>query len=156
MGITQSVQDFMVAGDVSTDRRNIRQAGLYAGLILEETSEMLRRILGDCRVVRDIEAAAADFKVGLFDEKIAAADPVGLLDDCCDITWVAIGAGFSMGADMHGALAEVAASNMSKVDPDTGKMKKHPVTGKIMKGDAYRPPRLNDFVSTQNELPGVE
>lgn len=46
------------------------------------------------------------------------------LDGCADLIWVIIGYCLSKGWDIKGAFSEVARSNMSKIDTETGKFSK--------------------------------
>lgn len=143
--ILDIVNSFMVAGDVPTDTFNPRQIGLYVGLQLEEMAEKLEAIFGGRpAIVDDINDLATDFKQGIFDKLITKDKMVDMIDADVDLMWVSAGAAFSTGADVAGAVAEVGRSNMSKVDPTTGKMNKD-ANGKIMKPASYSPPSLAQF-----------
>lgn len=142
--ILDIVKSFMVAGDVSTNTFNPRQIGLYVGLQLEEMAEKLEAIFGNDESTVDINAMATQFKRGDFDYLITPEKIVDMIDADVDLMWVSAGAAFSTGADVAGAVAEVGRSNMSKVDPTTGKMNKD-ANGKIMKPASYSPPSLAQF-----------
>jgi predicted HAD superfamily Cof-like phosphohydrolase len=49
------------------------------------------------------------------------------------------------GYDVDGAWAEVARSNLAKIDPTTGKVIKRP-DGKVLKPEGWTPPSLESFV----------
>lgn len=51
-----------------------------------------------------------------------------------------------MGADVEGAYAEIVRSNMSKIDPATGKMLKD-ANGKVIKPPGYSPPNLAPYLA---------
>ena len=54
------------------------------------------------------------------------------LKELCDLLWVLIGYSLAKGYDLAGAFDEVARSNMSKIDPDTGVVLKRE-DGKVKK-----------------------
>jgi predicted HAD superfamily Cof-like phosphohydrolase len=110
---------FMVACDQTVDTYNEKQFDLYVNLINEEFEEL----------------------------KAANGDKVEQLDALIDILVVAIGALHSLGVDSEGAWREVIRSNMSKVDPVTGKVIKRE-DGKVLKPATYSPPNLETFVNT--------
>lgn len=72
-------------------------------------------------------------------------DPVGMTHELADVMVVAIGAGTAQGLPVSTAFDEVMDSNMTKVDPLTGKVQRRP-DGKILKGPHYRPPRIAHLV----------
>jgi predicted HAD superfamily Cof-like phosphohydrolase len=83
-----------------------------------------------------------------FDEFIRdyfAGDKIGQLDGCMDLIWVTLGYCYMQGFDVDGAWAEVARSNLSKIDPVTGKVLKRN-DGKVLKPDGWTPPDLAPFV----------
>ena len=65
------------------------------------------------------------------------------LDGIVDTMWTLIAQALAMGYDIEGAMAEVARSNMSKVDG--GVIRKTP-SGKVVKPEGYSPPNLKGFV----------
>lgn len=70
-----------------------------------------------------------------------AKDPVAMLDAICDLLYVVHGASIAMGVNIDPFFWEVHSSNMSKLNPETGK----PIyrdDGKVLKSSAYRPPDL--------------
>lgn len=115
----ESVERFLVAFDQTVDRDNDAQRVLYAKLISEEFSEFLQAYF----------------------EK----DNVEQLDAVCDLIWVLTGYALSRGWNIEAAFDEVARSNMSKLDPETGKPIKRS-DGKVMKGINYFPPELDKYL----------
>lgn len=151
------IRRFMEAGDQTTQEFNPRQAALYVGLILEEVAELLRTVAGkdgyrdghfeSAGLAAAVSAQADRFKAGDFNGLLARVDRAALLDDLLDTAWTSIGLGYSIGADMPGAAGEVARSNMSKANPDTGKIDRHPLTGKLQKAPTFRPPALAPYLA---------
>ena len=113
---------FMRACNQPTGAWNEPQFNLYTKLIQEEVDELW----------------AAN----------AAADPKECLDALIDIMVVTIGAIHSLGADGEGAWAEVMRSNLDKIDPITGFVKKRE-DGKVLKPEGWKPPELDQFLQTR-------
>ena len=113
----QNQRDIMMAWGQSVDRFNIEQTCLYLDLIEEEYQETKESVVGTS----------------------------ASLDGLVDMLVVIIGAIYSMGIDPQEAWNRVYASNLSKIDPETGKVVKRE-DGKVMKPDSYFPPKLNDLV----------
>jgi NTP pyrophosphatase (non-canonical NTP hydrolase) len=67
------------------------------------------------------------------------------LDACMDMIWVILGYCKMKGYDVDGAWAEVARSNLAKIDPSTGKVKKRE-DGKVLKPEGWTPPNLKQFI----------
>ena len=74
-----------------------------------------------------------------------SGDEVGQLDGCMDMIWVILGFCYMKGFDVQGAWDEVARSNLSKINPETGKVIKR-ADGKVLKPDGWTPPSLEQFV----------
>ena len=110
---------FMVACDQTVDTYNSDQYKLYLKLIREEYNELM---------------VALDQK-----------DLVEQLDALEDLIVVIVGAMNSAGFNGEGAWNEVIRSNMSKIDPDTGKVKKRE-DGKVLKPETFSPPNLTTFI----------
>ena len=113
---------FMRACNQPTGAWNEPQFNLYTKLIQEEVDELW----------------AAN----------AAADPTECLDALIDIMVVTIGAIHSLGVDGEGAWAEVMRSNLDKIDPITGFVKKRE-DGKVLKPEGWKPPELDQFIQTR-------
>jgi predicted HAD superfamily Cof-like phosphohydrolase len=75
----------------------------------------------------------------------AAGDPVACLDALVDIMVVAIGAMHSLGADAEGAWTEVMRTNLAKIDPETGAVRRRE-DGKILKPEGWQPPVLDSYI----------
>jgi len=58
---------------------------------------------------------------------------------------VILGYCYMKGYDVNGAWDEVARSNLSKIDPVTGKVNKR-ADGKVLKPEGWTPPNLEPFV----------
>lgn len=99
--------------------RNLENIQLYQKLIREEFDEFMR-----------------DYFAG---------NGVGQLDGCMDMIWVILGYCYMKGYDVDGAWAEVARSNLAKIDPVTGKVIKRK-DGKVLKPEGWTPPDLKPFV----------
>jgi len=113
---------FMRACNQPTGAWNEPQFNLYTKLIQEEVDELW----------------AAN----------AAANPTECLDALIDIMVVTIGAIHSLGVDGEGAWAEVMRSNLDKIDPITGFVKKRE-DGKVLKPEGWKPPELDQFIQTR-------
>jgi predicted HAD superfamily Cof-like phosphohydrolase len=75
-----------------------------------------------------------------------ANDDVERLDACFDMIWVIVGYVRSRGWDMDAAWVEGAASNLSKIDPATGLVRRRE-DGKILKPEGWAPPDFKQFVA---------
>ena len=95
------------------------QANLYRNLIVEEFWE--------------------------FQDAIKAKDDAEQLDACFDMIWVIVGYMKSRGWDCENAWDEGAKSNLSKIDPVTGKVIRRE-DGKILKPEGWKPPDFTKFV----------
>jgi len=95
------------------------------------------------------DQAQFDMYMNLIDEEYQelkdANDDIETLDALIDILVVTIGAIHSMGADGEGAWKEVMRSNFSKVDKETGKVRKRE-DGKVLKPNFWQPPNLKPFM----------
>lgn len=88
---------------------------LRLDLILEETRELL-----EATMVEDI---------------------VEVSDALADLIYVAVGAALEFGIPLDKVWDEVQRSNMAKVDPETGRVKRR-ADGKILKPDGWQPPDI--------------
>ncbi len=116
-------EKFMRACDQSVDRLNQDQFNLYVQLIGEETGELA--------------------------DAINAQDKVETLDALVDILVVTIGAIHSMGADAEGAWREVMSTNFSKIDRETGLVRKRE-DGKVLKPVGWKAPELTPFLTKKS------
>ncbi len=71
------------------------------------------------------------------------------LDGCMDLIWVLLGFCYMKNYDVDGAWNEVAHSNLSKIDPTTGKVNKR-ADGKVLKPEGWSPPNLKPFVKNKD------
>jgi predicted HAD superfamily Cof-like phosphohydrolase len=94
------------------------QAELYKNLIKEEVQE--------------------------FWEAEAVSDDVEEIDACFDMIWVIVGYMKSRGWDCEGIWDEGAKSNLSKIDPVTGLVRRRE-DGKILKPEGWKPPDFTKF-----------
>jgi predicted HAD superfamily Cof-like phosphohydrolase len=81
-----------------------------------------------------------------FWEAEAASDDAEQLDACFDMMWVIIGYMKARGWDCERAWDEGAKSNLSKIDPVTGKVIRRE-DGKILKPEGWQPPDFGKFVA---------
>lgn len=95
------------------------QAQLYKNLIDEEYEEFL--------------------------EASRASDDVEEIDACFDMMWVIVGYMKSRGWDCEAIWDEGAKSNLSKIDPVSGKVIRRE-DGKILKPEGWQPPNFAKFV----------
>ena len=122
MNVFKDQEKFMKACDQSVAEYNEQQVALYCKLIDEEVEEL--------------------------QEAVTAEDRVEMVDALIDILVVTIGALHSMGADAEGAWKEVMRSNFSKIDKETGMVRKRE-DEKVLKPITYSPPDLAPFVTKQ-------
>lgn len=94
-------------------------AKLYRSLVTEEINELL--------------------------EAEAAGNEVEEFDACLDTAWVLIGYMLARGWLVRSGWEEVARSNHSKIDLETGKMLRRE-DGKILKGPNYSAPDLTEYL----------
>lgn len=94
------------------------QAELYKNLIREEVEE--------------------------FWDAEAASDNAEEIDACFDMIWVIVGYMKSRGWDCEGIWDEGAKSNLSKIDPVTGSVRRR-TDGKILKPEGWQPPDFKKF-----------
>ena len=111
---------FMLASGQTVDRFNPDQFNMYLSLMEEESQELV--------------------------DAITAHDRVEALDALIDILVVTIGAIHSMGADAGGAWNEVMRTNMAKIDPETGLVRRR-ADGKILKPEGWQPPELKPYLN---------
>lgn len=118
MSIFKDQAIFMRACGQTVGEFDLDQFNLYLKLLQEEITE-LQTALGQ-------------------------QDKVQTLDALLDIIVVSVGAVHSIGARGEEAWQAVVDSNMAKIDPDTGEVRRR-ADGKIMKPEGWQPPNLADF-----------
>jgi predicted HAD superfamily Cof-like phosphohydrolase len=80
-----------------------------------------------------------------FQQAIKDNDEVEQLDACMDMIWVILGYCHMKGYKVEAAWNEVARSNLSKIDKQTGKVIKRE-DGKVLKPENWQPPNLKSFI----------
>lgn len=140
------VTAFMRAADLTTSVYNARQTALYTGLQLEEMAEKLEAIFGFGihPITSHIRGLSKQFRDGIHDRMVRMSDRHELLDADIDLAWVTVGSAISQGADVLGAMGEVARANLAKIGP-SGKMEKDK-GGKVLKPAGWVGPNLAQFV----------
>lgn len=113
------VKEFMIAAHQTVYINNHDQSKLYETLIAEELDELT--------------------------ESIEKNDAIESLDACMDLIWVIIGYCYSRGFNVDEAWAEVARSNLSKIDEGTKRVLKRE-DGKVIKPEGWTPPDLSNCV----------
>lgn len=121
--------EFMKACGQTVDKYNRKQASLYDDLIIEEQEEFAASF---------VEARQK------YNDAYHPHNPSGA-DALIDQIVVLIGFGLSMGWPMNKLWREVMDSNMAKIDPTTGKVKKRR-DGKVLKPKGWQPPNINDIL----------
>jgi NTP pyrophosphatase (non-canonical NTP hydrolase) len=111
---------FMLASGQTVGKINPDQYSMYLLLMAEEYQEL--------------------------DLALKAQDKVEQLDALIDILVVTIGAIHSMGADAKGAWQEVMRTNLAKIDPETGLVRRR-ADGKILKPEGWQPPDLKPYLN---------
>jgi hypothetical protein len=79
-----------------------------------------------------------------FLEAFYTNDDVEQIDACFDMMWVIVGYMKSRGWDCEGIWDEGAKSNLSKIDPATGLVRRRE-DGKILKPEGWQPPNFKPF-----------
>lgn len=138
------VRKFAEAAGCTTDEFNVRQTALYIGLQLEEMAEKLEGVFFSDSLTPQMRYMSDEFKSGKYDSYVECSDRLWMLDADIDLAWVTVGAALSSGADVLGAMKEVARSNFSKMVD--GKMVKD-ANGKVIKGPDFSPPYLAPFIT---------
>lgn len=111
--------DVLLFQNACDQKPSIENSSLYHNLMVEEFSEFI---------------AARNAK-----------DDIEQLDACMDLIWVTLGFCHMKGFDVTKAWDEVLKTNMAKVDPVTGKVRRRE-DGKILKPEGWKPPDLSKFV----------
>jgi predicted HAD superfamily Cof-like phosphohydrolase len=75
------------------------------------------------------------------EEACKAGDIVEVADALGDIVYVAVGAAHHFGVPLDHCWQEIQSTNMAKVDPATGKVRKR-ADGKVLKPEGWQPPNI--------------
>jgi predicted HAD superfamily Cof-like phosphohydrolase len=113
---------FMNACGQTVGERNQDQFDLYLKLIKEEVDELQTAVDQNDRVEQ--------------------------LDALIDIMVVTVGAVQSLGVDAEGAWKEVMSTNFSKIDSQTGRVRKRE-DGKVLKPTGWQPPQLAKYINQE-------
>lgn len=138
------VRRFTEAVGCTTDRFNVRQTALYIGLQLEEMAEKLEAMDVSSFVPPSLRTLSRCFKDGTLDHRVENGDREAMLDADIDLAWVTIGSALSQGADVLGAMREVARANLDKIGPDGSVIKDE--NGKVRKPAGWRGPDNSPFI----------
>jgi hypothetical protein len=148
---------------------------LYLALTCEELSEAastMHKILssssaetwGMDRVVRELASASRALLASSSSLRLACVQQRGfskplnhteailLLDDVADTTVTVAGLSLACGLPGGAGYAEIQRSNLSKANPDSGRIEKT-ADGKWIKGSEYRPPDLYPIVALHIDPP---
>ena len=117
-------EKFMRASDQTVGELNAEQYKLYLSLMDEEWKELKAALLMEDRVEQ--------------------------LDALLDFIVVTIGAIHSGGFDGEGAWREVMATNLAKIDRETGKVRKRE-DGKVLKPVGWTAPDLEPFLKNDHK-----
>lgn len=95
--------------------------------------------------------------VGYYDEigdyhegALDTGDLAQVAKEAADLLYVVVGTLVSFGVNAEQAVTEVHTSNMTKLGPDGKPVRRE--DGKVLKGDNYRSPNMEKFVSEQGSL----
>ena len=121
--------------------------------VFDDVSRFLNAVGQECPTTPDeTRSELAELYVKLireeFDEFVVAyanKDNVEQLDACFDMIWVIVGYMKARGWDCEAAWDEGAQSNLSKIDPETGLVRRRE-DGKILKPEGWKPPDFTKFV----------
>lgn len=116
---------FMRACGQTTTEDNVDQSVMYLNLIDEEMAELVAALGGE--------------------------DEVEEFDAVLDILVVVIGYGLSRGFPMVEGWDEVVRSNMAKIDPLTGAVRKRD-DGKVIKPEGWTPPDLKRILQERQDI----
>ena len=106
----------------------------------------------------DIPDELLALRVGLIHEEaeefeVAASsrDLTAMADALADIVYVTYGAAVTLGIDLDDVVAEVHASNLTKLGPDGQPIMRS--DGKVLKPESYEPPDVTRVLKAQGPLP---
>lgn len=147
MNTTLDVRDFMIACDQEVSN-NIHEKNseintrLYLRLILEEVSELLMSVSPESQ--HYFIKNTFDLLYPLCDNgkrQLTVSEKVNIADDLADINYVVHGLSNAIGVNLETVKDEVQRSNMSKLDPSTGKALRDE-NNKVIKGPGYFKPQI--------------
>jgi predicted HAD superfamily Cof-like phosphohydrolase len=118
MKTRKDVKTFMKACD-QNEKDFGAQANLYMALIMEEYKELL--------------------------VAFGNRDMVEIADACADLKWVIEGLEITLNLPQQAVWDEVARSNLTKIDKETGKVIKRE-DGKVLKPEGWTPPDIKSIL----------
>src|SRR5690606_14317733 len=127
------------AASVATDRVHMRMA-----LVAEEFAELVAAVYG----ARAGEHVATAFAAAVADDD-GTRDVVAAADALADLVYVVYGMALECGIPLPEVLAEVHASNLSKLGADGRPV--HRADGKVLKGPSYAPPDVAGVLARSAE-----
>jgi predicted HAD superfamily Cof-like phosphohydrolase len=86
-----------------------------------------------------------------FEEAARSRDLTGMADSLADLVYVTYGAAVTLGIDLDDVVAEVHASNLSKMGPEGRPRLRQ--DGKVLKPASYEPPDVDLVLENQGPLP---
>lgn len=95
--------------------------------------------------IRDLRKTLITEEVKEYLESEEESDLVGIAQELGDIMVVVMGCAIAYGIDLPKVLAQIQASNMSKIDPVTGKVEKRE-DGKVLKPEGYFYPDIESVI----------
>ena len=97
-----------------------------------------------CSPQAELYKTLIEEEVKEFWDAVELSDDVEEIDACFDMMWVIIGYMKSRGWDCEAIWDEGAKSNLSKIDPATGLVRRRE-DGKILKPEGWKPPDFTKF-----------
>lgn len=147
MNTTLDVRNFMIACDQEVsdniyEKNSEINTRLYLRLILEEVSELLISISPEDQHYSI--KSAFDLLLPMCDNgnrQLTVLEKINIADDLADINYVVHGLSNAIGINLEVVKDEVQRSNMSKLDPMTGKALRDE-NNKVIKGPNYFKPQI--------------
>lgn len=147
MNTTLDVRSFMIAceqevSDNIYEKNSEINTRLYLRLILEEVSELLMSVSPETQhhfIKSVIELLVPVCNNG--DRQLTVLEKVNMADDLADINYVVHGLSNAIGVNLEVVKDEVQRSNMSKLNPLTGKAIRDE-NNKVVKGPGYFKPQI--------------
>lgn len=100
------------------------------------------------REERSLRDRLLDEEYAEYTEARINGDLVKLADAIGDMIYVLIGTALTYGIPLEDVWNEIHRTNMAKVDPTTGKVRRRP-DGKILKPEGWTPPRIAEIMEGQ-------
>jgi len=155
LNTTLNVRNFMIAcdqevsGSVHENNSEVNTR-LYLRLILEEVSELLMSVSPEAQ--HYFIKGAFDLLYPLCDNgsrQLTVLEKVNMADDLADINYVVHGLANAIGVNLEVVKEEVQRSNMSKLNPSTGKALRDE-NNKVIKGPGYFKPQIYRVLESES------